>query len=519
LSELTGRFVRHLEELHQVRSSALRKVLAGDGGYPLHIDATGEDGRGTLFMAYAGSRHWVLGAWKLATERAELVLPCLRQTVASFGPPMAIMRDLGRAVIPAARTLVTELDLPIPIFSCHFHFLRDVGKDLLKPGYDQLRELCRRFRLRPALRALARDLGRRLRGQLPELRGQMDLWAATQTDHVLPGGPQGLATVRALAQWALDYTTDARHSFPFGLPYLAFYRRCSKVRRAADAYVRRPPDDTRVRTALHRLARVLDPVIAHRPFEQVARPLAARAKLFAELREALRLCPDGAAPATPVSPAQAAAELKDIRTAINRLTRSLRKRRPQRGPAQDTRQAIDLILDHLDRHGDSLWGHVIPLPAAAGGGFRVLDRTNQSAEGFWHQLKHGERRRCGRKVLTYDFESLPAAAALACNLRHDDYLAILCGSLDHLPQAFADLDQARHRHQLATPPSVLNLHAESGHPNDDATEAQVDPPEADPDDVVSASFPHDDRRFIRTPHLRERIETAARSRAPRCIPQ
>jgi hypothetical protein len=519
VSNLTRRFLRHLEELHQDRSPALREALASDGGYPLHIDATGEDGRGTLFMAYAGSRQWALGAWKLATERTELVLPCLRQTVARFGPPMAIQRDLGRAVIPAARALVDELGLRIPILGCHFHFLRDVGKDLLTPGYNQLRDLCRRFRLRPALRALARDVGRRLRGRLPKLRDQMDTWAATPAADVLPEGPQGLATVRAFAQWALDYTAEARHSFPFDLPYLAFYRRCHKVRRAADAFLRRPPTDARVRAALQRLARVIDPVVAEVPFAQVAQPLAARADLFAELRGALRLGAEDAAPAT-VEPAQAAAELNDIHAAIDDLTKSLRQRRPQRGPAQDARQAIDLILEHLDRHGESLWGHVIQLPAAAGGGIRVVDRTNQRAESFWHQLKHGERRRSGRKVLTYDFEGLPAAAALARNLLHDDYVAILCGSLDRLPAAFADLDQARHRRQLATPPSEPDGATAGHHQDEDEVEHQVEPDlNADLDDVVSASFPRDDRRFIRTPHLRERIETAARSRAPRCIPR
>ena len=160
VSLLTGRFVEHLAELHHQRAPDLRAALEQDGGYPMHIDATGEDGRGTLFMTYAGSRQWVLGAWKIATERAELILPCLRQTVARFGPPMAIMRDLGKAVIPAAKTLAQETGRPIAILSCHFHFLRDVGKDLLVEGHNALRDLFRRFKTRPALRTLACNLER-----------------------------------------------------------------------------------------------------------------------------------------------------------------------------------------------------------------------------------------------------------------------------------------------------------------------------------------------------------------------
>ena len=38
----------------------------------------------------------------------------------------------------------------------------------------------------------------------------------------------------------------------------------------------------------------------------------------------------------------------------------------------------------------------------------------------------------------------PPAAALATNLHHADYVSLLCGSLDRLPEAFAALD-APHR--------------------------------------------------------------------------
>lgn len=44
---------------------------------------------------------------------------------------------------------------------------------------------------------------------------------------------------------------------------------------------------------------------------------------------------------------------------------------------------------------------------------RLVDRTNDCLESYFHSLKHGERRRSGRKVVTQDFERLPAAAALA----------------------------------------------------------------------------------------------------------
>jgi hypothetical protein len=158
------------------------------------------------------------------------------------------------------------------------------------------------------------------------------------------------------------------------------------------------------------------------------------------------------------------------------------------GPPTDTRQAIDVVLSHLDRHGPHLWGHAITIPVEGGSRVRVVDRTNDCLESFFHGMKHGERRRSGRKILTHDFERLPPAAALAVNLTHADYVEIVCrGSLERLPAAFAALD-ASHRSRSvaarATPPTV---HAET------------------------ASLSTADRRLIRRPAMTERILAAAQT--------
>src|SRR5256884_1775609 len=100
---------------------------------------------------------------------------------------------------------------------------------------------------------------------------------------------------------------------------------------------------------------------------------------------------------------------------------------------------------HLDRHGPYLWGHALRLPRRVGGGIRLVARTNNGLESLFHTIKHGERRRSGRKILTQDFEILPPAAALATNLHHADYVSLLCGSLDRLPEAFAALDAPQDR--------------------------------------------------------------------------
>jgi len=495
ISTLCQRFVVYLEALHQARAGALREALASDGGWPLHMDATGEDGRGTLFVVYAGWRGWALGAWKIPTERADAMLPKLRNVAERFGAPCAVMRDLGKAVIEAARDFVAELDCPIPVLGCHMHFVKDVGKDLLRASHEDLRDLFRRFEVQARLRALTRDLGRGLGVDIEQARRDVASWLAGADERfLLPDGKAGLAVVRALGQWVLDYPTDGTDAgFPFDRPYLDLYRRCQSVCKVADSLLRKPHDDVRVHQMLERLLRIIDSVRSVPLFQGPVRVLDMRARLFDELRDALRLMPkpQPRSSAAPTDTQELLLELRDVRAAVEELQASLRERRPERGPAQDLRNAIDLILQHLERHGSSLWGHAIALP---GGGIRLVERTNVLLESFFHEVKRGERRRSGRKVLTQDLEQLPAAAVLARNLTKPDYVSILCGTLEKLPRAFAQLDVGDRSSSLSARLSAVD----SGSV-----------------EVVSASLPRADRDLVRTEVMRIRVQTESRSRAPR----
>lgn len=505
ISELAHTFLAYLERLHLARADVLRAALEADGGSPLHIDATGEQGRGTLLVALAGWRRWVLGAWKIPTERADAILPRLLWVARVFGAPCAVVRDLGRAVIEAVDDFVAQLGLLIPILACHLHFLRDIGGDLLKKSHDQLRELVRSRRIRTGLAALARDLGRGLGPDLAEGREGLRVWQEhVEQGHRLPDGAAGVATVRALTQWVLDFAADGRDDgFPFDRPYLDFYERGCQMRRAVDAYRRHPHASRVVTRALRRLGRILDPFRRDDRFTQVARTLKRRVELFEKLRESLRLTPKsyGRASATPEAQPvkEAAAELQDIRKAVLKLRNWLRKNRPARGPADDRRKAIDIILRHLDVHGRSLWGHRIRLSQTASGTakFRLADRTNNVEEGWFHGMKHNMRRRSGRKILSQDMEHLPAAAALARNLLCPDYVELTCGSLDKLPKIFAELDRERDHNADKRKTSARETRAYR-----------------DISDLVSASLPAADRKLVRAPDLEAKILAAARSRAP-----
>ncbi len=73
---------------------------------------------------------------------------------------------------------------------------------------------------------------------------------------------------------------------------------------------------------------------------------------------------------------------------LDEVVVSLKKRRTEHGPAQDTRKAIDIVLMRIDVHGTKLCGHAIQLPESLGGGVRLVSGTNFSAEHYCAGFKN-----------------------------------------------------------------------------------------------------------------------------------
>jgi len=418
------------------------------------------------------------------------MVPHLQAVLRDFGVPRAVVRDLGRAVSGAVTTALAPLPTPVPVLACHQHFLRDIGTDLLKADYTRLRTLFRDLGVRANLGALVRDLGRRLGGRVPALRAEVQQWAEQET--ALPAGAAGLAVIRALGQWVLDYADDGRHQgFPFDRPYLDLYHRCLHACRVSARLVPQARGDRVLGATLERLRQALRPVQAEVAFGQITRRLEARCWLFEELRTVLRLdrLPAPAdSPDCDNRPGESPTELQNIEQSFQVYVDLLRKRRGAHRLARDERQALDLILGHLDRHGRFLWGHVLPSDDAQP--VRIVARTNNLLEWFFHRLKHGERRRSGRKILTQDFEGLPPEAALTYNLTQPDYVAVVCGDLDQLAANFSALDamqrQAQQTRAIPFTPTAPT------------------PPVA-----VTAALPLADRRIVRLPAFRQRLAATA----------
>ncbi len=503
ITNLAHSFLRHFGLLHAKRSPALKEAMELEGGYVGHFDATGECGTGTLFINVDGWRGWVLGAWRLTTECADQIKPCLEDSKDKFGTPRAMMRDFGKAMIPAVQEFVDGCEEEIEILGCHQHFCAFVGKDLLKGAYDKLGGLLNKHGFKTPLAAIVREWGKRNGVQEHGVKQAIEKWNEDLNSYTMPKGPIGIAALRSHVQWVLDIHSETNNlRFPFELPHLIFYYQCKELRSACDSYIKYAPDDLYLFRSLKRLAKILDPIITDDSFSDVVKTLRRRNKFFSELRSALRVIPkiSGVKKPVPQSLDVQLSELNDIKKAVAKLKSSLIERRPKRGPGEDKRNAIDNILKHLDKHEASLWGHVIRLPEHAGGGIRLVQRTNLPAEGFFSGFKRGIRRQTGKKILSQELESIPPESALVSNLKDPQYVQILCGSIEKLPEEFAKLDREEELR-------LANLKLKSDERPHTPKEIRTK--------VETASLSRSDKNFVRKPSLKAKILNAASNRAPR----
>jgi hypothetical protein len=430
ISHLCDRFLVYLGRLHEHCAARLREAM--QDGYPLHMDTTCDGGKGGLFVCIDGFRQWVLAAGRVSTENESELSPIIKKTVDLFGDPIAVVRDMGEGGANAVKPLRSRgvVDL-----ICHYHFLAAVGTKLMDKQHLQLMQIIRYSSVRSDLRALLRTL-RRYRDPGEE---QQRFGAGTVRDELL-----------ALVLWVLQADGKKEAPFPFALCHLDFVSRCRQSEQLVEQWVSCPRTQPE-RRAIRHLSGIVNRLERDKRVPAAVRTLNENQTVFNQLRDVLRLS-NAELPRGEVRddhgrlPELELLRLKQIQQALEQYRKQLLQRvsvlqRRLRQPSCP----YAIVLKYLDRYGEHLFGH----PAVRdeqGAIIQVVERTNNISEHFFGDAKQNLRRRVGRANLSSDLMQQPAQVALAANLRHSDYVRVVCGCIENLPAAFAELDMQSIEH-------------------------------------------------------------------------
>lgn len=221
---LGQKFIAYLTICHQQSQLKLKLKMALNGGYILHIDGTCEGDSPHLFTGMDEISGIILSSVKINSEKQDKIVPFLKDIQAKYGDPLAIVSDMGKGLIGA----VEEVFHGILFFICHFHFLRDIGKDLLNDKYQDLRNRLTKSKIRGALKNKAKDFEKKLGKEIKDLSK-------------IDANPElaSIKTALLIIHWMFDNSSLSGYGFPFDMKHFLFYRRLivgyEKIKQLYDA--------------------------------------------------------------------------------------------------------------------------------------------------------------------------------------------------------------------------------------------------------------------------------------------
>ena len=418
---LGKRFIVYLALAHRACQGALREHMAAKGGYILHLDATCEGDSPQLFSCLDEISQIVLGNRKMPTEDSEHIIPLLCELKAAYGTPLALVHDMSRAILKAVAIVFPT----VPDYICHFHFLRDLGKDLFDFEYRTIRRYTQDFKAKATLREAAKALQEAIDNQ-PALSDNLQTYLGTKP--ATNDNPQALnpwVSAYLLVVWVLEADSACEgFGFPFDRPHLVFYQR---LREAYPALKKLKAKGVSV-LPLSALHRVLSDAALH----NLVRRIEQKITLFDRLREAMRIArPDGGQGLND----DGDGEIKTIESRVN----AFRYSEPMKAlSASDI--SYQKMVKQIDKYWDKLFADPIAVDTPAGTVMIQPQRTNNLMEQSFRFLKRDGRKKTGQKALSRTLVAMLADTPLVRNLDNPDYMRILLNGKATLAARFADID-------------------------------------------------------------------------------
>ncbi len=434
---LAKKFVVYLALAHRQCAPRLNALLRGNGGYILHLDGTCEGGGPMLMSTLDSLSQIVLGNRKVPSEKAAEIIPLLQQIKARHGSPAGIVHDMGTGI----RNAVDQVFPGIPDFICHFHFLRDLGKDLLEADYDSIRARLRKH-------ALASDLqtqAHRLQPVIDLGSGAIDAFCKSVHDGPQKNTARSLPGLCAysLIQWVLEGKKQGDGlGFPFDRPQLHLAKRALLISTHLDAL-----DATTAagawqdRRPLFQLSWMLRELREDSVLQKSIATLEAKIEVFDQLRGAMRIAETGGS--SGLNSGHETLPIGPIKQAVLAFRENL-VARPDFAGAQHWRS----LLAQIDKYSEKLFADAILLPTPNGPRLVQPQRTNNILERFFRDFRRGFRRRTGRNSIGTFLQTMIADTPLVKNLAHPPYLKALLNGQPSLERRFAQIDAQLVRAEL-----------------------------------------------------------------------
>jgi len=440
---LGRKFISFLAMAHRQATPRIRRRMTLVGGYILHLDATHEGNAPVLMIGLDGLSKFVLANVKVPSESSTYISPFLREIKKTYGTPGGCVHDMGTGLCKAVAAVFPHT----PDFICHFHFLRDIGKDYLEPAYRELRNHLRSHASTSRLRALVRDARQRLIDRCAQISGLAKVILSADLPKDMP--LLSLGSSYSLPRWALQgkHSGDG-YGFPFDLPLLNFTERILYLDiRLPEILEQHPNEDWNQKKPLVKLARVVSDVAKDSMLQSAVKELHWRSKIFNSLRKAMRIAPIGGS--NGLNDDGASEAMSTIQQGVESFRLQL-----DENPELAADPLSHKMAEQIDKYGDKLFADPIEVDTPTGKVTIFPQRTNNILEQFFRDLKRGQRRKTGNNSMSRMLRSMLADTPLVKNLENPEYMEILLDGNESLEKLFSELGKSH---------STADIQAQAGY--------------------------------------------------------
>lgn len=351
-----------LEKVHEKHSAALTAVM---GRWVLQIDGT-VDGDYEMIVAVRDAvSGFLLYGKRCHSEGHEEILGVLREVQRRYGIPCAALSDLRAGILSA----LAEVFPGVPVAICRYHFLRDLGKDLMERDHVSLGKILTTYGIRAALKRVLRSL--------PEYTADL----LREVGDGYCSDPKALAVMecRRALESLLNVGEKSGLGFPFTLRHLNFVEGCVATLPVLEENNLMAPHPS-----ITEAVRALQQVVGDAQVVETRERLKEVYGLFDSLREGMYPKPKG----TPLSgaPSRTRAEAQ---SRCREVVAMLEKALMTMTTGHVSWAAKKIVSDYRK------WeGHLFPAEPEG----VSIPGTNNKLEQVFRRMRRNVRKRCGDKA-------------------------------------------------------------------------------------------------------------------------
>ena len=429
---LSKKFIVYLAEIQDKYSLRIVDCMKNNGGYILHLDALGGTGGDRLISGLDSVSDIILNNAKIPSENSIMIKPFLEKIKNNFGEPLAVVQDMGTGIMKAVEETFDNPNILI----CHFHFLRDLGKDLLKENHDILKGRIQHFKIRVKLRNIAKEL-RIIYDNNNKTEEEGRTKAINKTEETDNEYNKFVENIYAIIVWILDWRSCSNgYGFPFDRQY---YDLAKRIKTAEKEILKLSISLTdlkhiqEIKNIHDNAIKLLGNFASDTALNDAINILDSDIKIFDNLRKAMRIAPKENGNGLNDSGDD---DIKLIETEVKQFIKTTKKDIEFCESSKGKK-----FFKQLEKHKDKLFSDPIKVTTATGEVKLIQpQRTNNIMEQMFREFTRGNKRKTGDNSIKRTIHGMVKDTPLIRNWQNDKFMQMILENKKSKVELFSEID-------------------------------------------------------------------------------